>query len=149
MQHRQLRGGAILVSMLLVAGCGGASPPAPTDLSTTEATAGSTAFNGQIVQITAKSLTFSPVSVTVKSGTDFEIRLDNQDELSHAIYVTPGKRPLGMKTLEEYEKGPYPFKGEYVQANKTITYHVGALAPGAYQFFCPPHLDMVISVTVE
>jgi plastocyanin len=87
--------------------------------------------------------------MTVKAGADFEITLDNKDETSHAIYVTPGKRPISMQTLDQYEKGPYPFKGEYVQAGKTITYHVGALTPGAYQFFCPPHLDMVISVTVE
>ena len=108
-----------------------------------------TSFSGQVIQLSVKNLQFSEKSVTVQAGTDFEIVLDNRDETSHAIYVTPGKRPFAMQTLEQYENAPYPFKGEYVQMGRTIRYHVGALSPGAYQFFCPPHLDMVISVTVE
>ena len=149
MVHRRLRSGvAALACAFSFAACG-ATAPAPTAAPTALATAAPTAFNGQVIQLSVKSQVFSESAVTVKAGADFEITLDNQDELSHAIYVTPGKRPLAMQTLEQYENGPYPFKGEYVQPKKTITYHVGALAPGAYQFFCPPHLDMVITVTVS
>jgi plastocyanin len=152
MPHRRLRAGvAALACLLLVAGCAGTGAPVPTAAAPTSLlTAEPTTFAGQVMQISAKSLLFSPTSVTVKAGAEFEIVFDNQDEFeSHAIYVTPGKRPIEMQSLEQYEDGPYPFKGEYVQAHKSITYHVGALSPGAYQFFCPPHRDMVISVTVE
>jgi plastocyanin len=134
---------------VLVAACGGTAPATTLSDPTAPPTAAPTAFNGQVVELSVKNLVFSASAVTVKAGVDFEITLDNQDELSHAIYLTPGRRPIAMQTLEQYENGPYPFKGEYVQAHKTITYRVGALSAGAYQFFCPPHLDMVISVTVE
>jgi plastocyanin len=139
---------AALGCAVLIAACGGAGT-ATTAAPTTTVTAAPTPFSGQVVQIVAKALQFSPTSVTVAAGADFEIELINQDETSHAIYVTPGKRPFAMQTLEQYENGPYPFKGDYVQSSGRITYHVGALSPGAYQFFCPPHLDMVISVTVS
>ncbi|MBI2781334.1 MAG: cupredoxin domain-containing protein [Chloroflexi bacterium] len=119
-------------------------------MATAAPTAAPTPFAGRTLEISATNNVFSIKDVEVAAGQDFEITFKNNDDGSHAIYVTEGVRPIVMQSLDDYRNGPYPFKGEYIKGpSASTTYHVAALAAGAYQFFCPPHRDMVISLTVK
>ena len=149
-----MRRAVLLLCLLAVvaAACGGTPATAPLSAAPTEAaTPVPTApFTGQVIELVGKQNLFSIRTVTVKAGEDFEVRLVNQDEINkHAVYVTEGVRPIEMKSLDEFAAMDFPFKGEYVQPGQEITYHVTGLPAGAYQFFCPPHRDMVVSVTVQ
>lgn len=145
---------AVLRCLLAVmfAACGGApASTQPSSAPTEAATAAPTApFTGQVIELVGKQNLFSIRSVTVKAGEAFEVHLVNQDEANkHAVYVTEGVRPIEMKSLDEFAAMDFAFKGEYVPPGQETTYHVAGLPAGAYQFFCPPHRDMVVSVTVE
>ena len=143
------RGAIVALALAVLAGCAGGSGANGTPLPIDTASAAPPSFSGPTLEITAANLQFSPVEYEVAAGQAFDIVLVNQDELKHAVYVVEGKRPIGMQTEEQYLNGPYPFKGDYAQAGTTITYHVNALPAGTYQFFCPPHLDMVAKLVVQ
>ncbi len=111
----------------------------------------SPSFAGQVIDIVAKDREFSLTEMEVAAGSAFEIRFENQDNYDHAIYVTEGVRPSNLSSEVEamafFETSL--FKGEYVRGPATITYRVAGLAPGTYQFFCPPHPPMLGTVEVR
>ena len=80
--------------------------------------------------ITAKNIAFSPTSVTVKSGAQVTITLNNQDSLvPHNIYV------VGVKANDC--TGPC-----------TTTVSFAAPAPGNYTYQCTIHPSMTGTLIV-
>ena len=142
---------------LTAIGCAGADPAGATpDRATATVTvaptiATSPSVAGQVIDIVAEEREFSLIEIEVAAGSGFEIRFDNQDEYSHAIYITESVRPPRLTSEAEAMAffASSLFKGEYITGPATITYHVAGLAPGTYQFFCPPHPPMIGTLVVK
>jgi plastocyanin len=111
---------AIVMTGLLPAACGGASPtPAGTPAVT--------------MPLTAKNLAFDQATITVPADQTFAIALDNQDGVPHNVAITGN----GQSRTSE------PFSGP---ASKTFTF--AALPAGTYTFLCSVHTDMHGTVNV-
>ncbi len=145
---------AITGLSIAVMGCAGPDSTGATPLGTTPTVvevptlAPSPTLASEVIDIAAKDREFSLTTFEVTGGAAFEIRFDNQDPYQHAIYITEGVRPQHL-TYEEAVNGPFLFKGEHVTGPGTFIFRVPGLAPGTYQFFCPPHLPMVGTVVVK
>lgn len=111
--------------------------PAPTVAPTPEP---SPTFSGPVMDVVAKDNSFSVSALEATAGAAFEIRFDNQDAYNHAIYIAVGtERPADTSDLALVAHSA--FRGDYI-AEAKVTYHVAALPPGTYYFFCPPHVPM-------
>jgi hypothetical protein len=87
--------------------------------------------------------------IEVAAGSDFEIRLDNQDEHLYAIYITDGEPASRELKPDVALISPFLFKGEYVQGPATVTCDVPALTPGSYVFWCPAHPSLLGTLEVK
>ncbi len=147
----RIAGIAIAFLSIAAISCAGAAPasetPAAASPTVVPATpAPSPTFAGQVIDIGAKDSLFSLTEFEVAAGAAFEIRFENQDPFNHAVYIVVGAlRP--EDTSDEALVANSAFRGDYIAGPVTITYHVAALPPGTYHFFCPPHVPM--SGTIE
>jgi plastocyanin len=80
------------------------------------------------VTVAASNLAFDTDTLRAPSGRPFTIRFDNEEAVPHnvSIYADPD----GSEAL---------FTGEIITGPGSITYEVGALEAGTYQFVCDVH----------
>ena len=157
----------LLVAGLALAGCAGPSTPVPKATASVAwhdeqcrrygvycapsafaAVAASTPAGAADVTIVAHDRMFSVGAFSVPAGEAFDIAFENQDPFKEAIYIAPGAdRPAAY--TETDLAGSTAFRGDYITGPTSVTYHVAALPPGTYSYFCPVHQAMVGVITVQ
>ena len=85
--------------------------------------------SGSSVSISAESSRFSTDCLAAPANGPFTISFDNKDDgVPHNVDIlSPGGQSI--------------FKGQTITGSRDVTYHVGALKPGTYEFRCDVHPD--------
>jgi plastocyanin len=81
--------------------------------------------NVSSLAVTVMETKFSAACLAAPAGTPFTIRFDNEDTNTHNLDIRDGTIAL--------------FTGQIVVGPKIVTYQVGALPAGTYQFRCDVH----------
>lgn len=121
---------AMLLVLASVAACGQATPspsPAPANAP------------GVRIDIVAEAIEFQPAAVTIPSGTDFVVRLDNRD----------AGVPHNVALLADANFSTTLAKGEIVTGPAVVDLAIAGLIPGRYRLMCEVHPNMLVDVTVE
>lgn len=150
--------GALLLTLLAVTGCVGATggPASGSSAPAADAPASSAPASepaaaapaGDGVEIIAMGLEFTPTDLTVPVGTT--VRWVNQESITHT--VTSG--PWGDVNESTGLRGTQTPDGLYDQTLSPMgedgdTFEFTFEEPGTYQFFCRPHAGMFGTITVE
>jgi plastocyanin len=81
--------------------------------------------NGSSLAVTVMETEFSAACLAAPAGTPFTVRFDNEDSDTHNLDIRDGATSF--------------FTGQIVVGPRIVTYHVGALPAGTYQFRCDVH----------
>ena len=85
--------------------------------------------SGSSLSISAQNVRFSTDCLAAPANHPFTIDFDNKDEgVPHNVSILSSN-------------GQSLFKGQTITGSKSVTYRVGALRPGTYEFKCDVHPD--------
>ena len=92
--------------------------------------------NATILDIAAQNVQFDKRELEVPAAQPFGIKFTNRDEgIAHDVAISEG--------------GSLTFNGEDLKTAGEVTYSVGPLDPGAYEFLCTFHPNMTGTLTVK
>lgn len=117
--------------VLTVAACGAGPSPSP-------APAPANGL-GVRIDIVAEAIEFQPAAVTIPSGTDFVVHLDNRDD----------GVPHNVALLADANFTTTLAKGEIVTGPAVVDLAIAGLIPGRYRLMCEVHPNMLVDLSVE
>jgi plastocyanin len=120
-------------------GGGGTKPIARSSTTVDQATPAAPTCSpaGTTLEISASQSAFDRDCLAIEASTPFSVEFQNKDHYSHDFAI-----------FENATAHDLVFRGDAFVGPKSVTYQVGALAPGTYFYRCDFHLLMTGTLVV-